>query len=92
MPTGVETVTVEPADATSALASNFTGNLAQYKTGDSITVTVFARDQYENLRSTSESDNFKMLLKGQTDGKDYEVGFVKNGDGTYTASMMFEVA
>ena len=64
MPTGVEKVTVEPAETTTALQSNFTGIVEQYKTGESIVVTVYARDEFGNLRYASKTDTFELLLIG----------------------------
>ena len=95
MPTGVAAVTVEPAVTTSALHSNFTGIAEQYKTGDLIVVTVYARDVYGNLRYASTTDAFQLLLIGQTNSENYGPFSMSttesNGDGTYTQSMMFTV-
>jgi hypothetical protein len=64
MPTDVETITVEPAVSTSSTFSNFTGVEMQYQTGQSVEVTIYARDRYGNLRTDSTADNFELSLLG----------------------------
>jgi hypothetical protein len=50
-------ITVSPAAATHAPSSNFSGVAASYLTGESVLITIEARDEFRNLRTTS-TDSF----------------------------------
>lgn len=63
MPTMLtETLSVYPT-TTSATTSEFTGNLPVYRTGDYITLTITARDRFNNLRGSTD-DNFSLIVIG----------------------------
>lgn len=54
-------IVVTPAAATSNATSNFTGVVKNYTTGQSIEVYIQARDQFNNLRG-STNDVFNLYL------------------------------
>jgi len=58
-------ITISPAAATHAPSSNFSGIAASYLTGQSVLITIQARDQFRNLRTTA-SDSFQLSILGQT--------------------------
>jgi len=88
VPTYIEQVHVPPAPLTSQLQSNFTGVEESYFTGETITVTIFARDQFENFRTESTTDLFTMRLQGQTSGTIYgPFNAVNTGPGLYSVSF-----
>lgn len=58
VPTYIDNVNCPPAILTSQLQSNFTGINGSYLTGETMTVTIFARDIYENFRPDSTADLF----------------------------------
>ena len=55
-----ENLSVYPT-VTSAATSEFTGNLQEYRTGDYITIVVTARDEFNNLRGSTD-DEFKLYV------------------------------
>lgn len=85
-------VTVVPAETTSELTSNFTGNVAEYFTGQSIVITMYSYDVFQNLR-TDSSDTFVIAIIGVTSGTDYGSVYATNlGEGVYQAGFQFTVA
>jgi hypothetical protein len=92
VPTYIERVFVPPAPLTSQLQSNFTGINESYLTGDKITVTIYARDEFENFRPDSAADLFSMKLLGQTSGTVHgPFNAVNIGPGLYTVSFKFTI-
>jgi hypothetical protein len=63
-------IIVTPSATTSAVTSNFTGVLQSYSTGQSVNIYIQARDQFNNLRG-STNDVFTLSLTGQTTGQNY---------------------
>lgn len=90
VPTYIDKVTVPPAPSTSQIHSNFTGIADSYQTGGTITVTIYARDQFENFREASITDVFQLQLVGQSSGDVHGPINASNiGPGLYSASFMF---
>jgi hypothetical protein len=82
-------ITVTPAAATHAPSSNFSGVAVSYLTGQSILVTIEARDQFRNLRTTA-SDTFLLKVLGQTDSTQYgPVNSISKGNGVFTGTFKF---
>jgi hypothetical protein len=80
-------IVVTPAAATSNTTSNFTGVVQNYTTGQSIRVYIQARDQFNNLRG-STNDVFNLYLKGQTTGLVYgPIQATSNLDGSYNVTF-----
>jgi hypothetical protein len=64
MPTSLTLpIVVTPSATTSETTSNFTGVLLNYKTGQSVNIYIQARDQFNNLRG-STNDVFNLYLTG----------------------------
>lgn len=83
-----ESLTVYPT-VTSAVTSEFTGNLVEYRTGDFITIVITARDEFNNLRGSTD-DDFTLIVTGQSSTTQYGPFTAKSlGDGTYTVDFMF---
>ena len=62
----------EPTLTTVALTSNFTGVASEaYTTGQSVVLTIWARDVFTNLRTASVSDVFQLAVTGLYTGTDY---------------------
>ena len=92
VPTYIDKVNVPHAILTNQLQSNFTGIEEFYLTGETITLTIFARDVFENFRPLSTSDTFQIRLTGQSTSTVYGPFIAKNtGPGIYAVSFKFTI-
>ena len=92
VPTQLTEIVCEPASTTIALTSNFTGIMEPYKTGESIVLTIWARDTFENLRVASVAETFGLVVTGLYTSTDYGThAAISLGAGLYQASFMFEI-
>lgn len=88
-PTSLTEVVCVPTLNTVALTSNFTGVASEpYTTGQSVVLTIWARDIFTNLRTASTSDIFQLAVLGLYTGKDYGTHNAQSlGAGLYTVSF-----
>ena len=85
-------IIVAPNQETSAVKSGFIGTRPSYVTGESVQVTITARDQFSNLRFSTD-DTFNMYLTGQSSNTQYgpiTATPIAGQPGNYTASFLIE--
>ncbi|CAG9326799.1 unnamed protein product [Blepharisma stoltei] len=86
----LSSITISPASSTSSTTSSFTLSSTSVTAGTTITGTIYARDQYSNIR-TSSSDTFTISILGNT-GASVSSSIANNNDGTYTFTFVPTVA
>lgn len=79
-----------PKPEDSALTCTFTGVESSYVTGESVQITVTARDEFSNLRLNDDSE-FILKIIGLHTGNEYQTLSTALGQGNYLLTFMFEV-
>ena len=88
----VNSITVTPKPVTSPATTGFTGAQPSYLTGQYVEIIITARDEFSNLRYSTD-DTFTMELTSQNADVQILSGpieAISQGDGTYFVSFMFE--